>query len=114
MVNTEDDRLVLFSNLRSYSLASVFVQKPSPQDLLKIDSQLLSRQGMVLVERIAKPLVLGVAETKTILDLCKCPNEKFKELLTVLSEYETYKTIDVQERKKLTVQLNEGRMERGH
>ena len=108
-MNTEDDRLVLFSNLRSYSLASVFVQKPSPQDLLKIDSQ-----GMVLVERIAKPLVLGVAETKTILDLCKCPNEKFKELLTVLSEYETYKTIDVQERKRSTVQLNEGRMERGH
>jgi len=94
-------------------LASVFVQKPSPQDLLKIYGQLLSRQGMVLVERIAKLLLLGVAETKAILDLCKWPDDKFKELLTVLSEYETYKTLDVQERKRSTVQLNEGRMQRG-
>ena len=69
-------------------------------------------KGRKLVERMCRLQLIGVAETKAILDMCKWPGDDFKSLLEVLVLFENYETEDVKEMKR-SVNLNQGKLSRG-
>ena len=69
-------------------------------------------KGRKLVERMCRLQLIGVAETKAILDMCKWPEDDFKSLLEVLVLFENYETEDVKEMKR-SVNLNQGKLSRG-
>ena len=115
VVNVEEKSLVIYGNIRSNSLASMFVCKPKPQDLLKVFDDLKEKpkQALKTVERLARLNLVGPAETKALLDICKWLAESFDKLILVLERYETYQTEDVKEGVRSTVHKNQGRMGRG-
>ena len=85
------------------------------QDLLKIFSSLLRKpkQGLKLVERIARLQRLGVAESKAVLDICSWKEPDFMVLMEVITKFEHYETKDICEKTKSTVHANDAKMQRG-
>ena len=85
------------------------------QDLLKIYSSLLNKpkQGLKLIERIARLQHLGVAETKAVLDICRWKEGDFKVLMEVIKQFELYETKDICEKTKSTVHASDAKMQRG-
>ena len=85
-----------------------------PKDLLKVFGKMSSQpeKGQKLVERMCRLQLVGVAETKAVLDLCKWPVDDFKSLLEVLGLFENYETEDVKEMKR-SIHMNQGKLSRG-
>ena len=69
-------------------------------------------KGKKLVERMCRLQLVGVGETKAVLDLCKWPVDDFKSLLQVLELFENYETEDVKEMKR-SIHINQGKLSRG-
>ena len=115
VINIEDKELVLYGHIRSNTLASVFVRKPRPQDLLDIYGQLPEKpqKAKKFVERVAKLSRFSEAETKAVDVLCSWSSGNFATLMKVKEKYENYETSDVQEHTKATVHMNQGKLARG-
>ena len=71
------------------------------------------KQGKAFIERMTRLLRLGVTESKAVLQLCCWSDECFMELLKVLDKFECYQTKDVEEKKRWSIHMNEGKMARG-
>ena len=69
-------------------------------------------KGQKLVERMCRLQLVGVGETKAVMDLCKWPIDDFKSLLQVLELFENYETEDVKEMKR-SINMNQGKLSRG-
>ena len=116
IVNVEEKDLVLYGNLRGNALASVFIQKPKPQDLLKIFGKLEDKkQALQLVKRLLKLQLVGPTEAAAVVKLCDWPSDCLQELLACLELFERYETKDIAElrRCKATVSSNQGMLMRG-
>ena len=85
------------------------------QDLLTIFSSLLSKpkQGLKLMERIARLQRLGFSETKAVIDICSWKEEEFLVFMQVQKMFERYETKDIFEKTKSTVHSSEAKMSRG-
>ena len=78
-------------------------------------SSLLSKpkQGLKLIERIARLQRLGVSETKAIIDICKWKEDDFLVFMQVQKMFERYETKDIFEKTRSTTHSSEAKMSRG-
>ena len=83
--------------------------------MLTIFSSLLSKpkQGLKLIERIARLQRLGTSETKAVLDICRWKEDEFLVFMQILKKFEHYETKDVLEKTRSTVHSSAGKMSRG-
>ena len=101
VLSTNSAGMIQYGNIRANEIQNQFLKKTRPQDFLRVYQSLSERKNpsssMKATERMIRLLRVGPNESCAIRKLCGWSLIPFAKLMIVISKFERYETLDVDE-----------------